>query len=258
MTTQPPLPPGKDPDTHWTGGCVGLRAATDVSLRSTITFFVMCQHPRYRIKCKKHVKLVSYSHVFRMKIPSRNFALTFYVEWVVRISSPFPLQSHPLTFFMSFFLLTSLRLDMYRSAPPYSRLTISYLKIWHGPSVSIFIPRRTRNKLKGSQYAIIVCFTVTCTYSTICLTVMVSVHEFMAFKPTSRKIFNYTYVPRLPHFVVLKHALERPSQHLQHAAFTHASVYDPDSNLSSTLLPSLSPASILKPFNPRHVSIVHF
>jgi len=86
---------------------------------------------------------------------------------------------------------------------------------------------------------------------------MVSVPKFMAFKPTSRKIFNYTYVPSLPHFVVLKHALERPSQQLQLAAFTHASVYDPDSNLSSTLLPSLSPASILKSFNPCHVSIIH-
>jgi hypothetical protein len=80
----------------------------------------MCQHARYRIKRKKRVKLLSYRHVFRVKIPSRNFAHTFYVEWVVRISSPFPLQSHPLTFFVIFFLLTSFRLDIYLCSPPYS------------------------------------------------------------------------------------------------------------------------------------------
>lgn len=76
----------------------------------------------------------------------------------------FSLQLRPLTFFVSFFLLTSLRLDIYLSSPPYSRLTILYLKIWHRPSGSIFIPRHNRNKLRESQYAIFVCFTVTCMY----------------------------------------------------------------------------------------------
>jgi hypothetical protein len=97
-----------------------------------------------------------------MNIPSRNFALTFYVEWAVRISSPFPLQSHTLTFFVSFFLLTSLRLDIYLSAPPYSWLNILYLKIWHRPSGSTFIPRHNRNNVKQIQFAIFVCCTVTC------------------------------------------------------------------------------------------------
>ena len=214
----------------------------------------MCHRARYRIKRKEPVKLLSYRHVFPHENPAEELRPYFLCR--VGCKNFFPLQSHPLTFFFSFFLLTSLRLDIYLSSPPYSWLTILYLKIWHRPSGSIFIPWRNRNKLKESQYAIL--YASQWLACTICLTVMMSVPKFMAFKPTSRKIFNYTYVPRLPHFVVLKHTLERPSQQLQLAAFTHASVCDPDSNLSSTLLPSLSSASILKPFNPCHVSIVHF
>jgi len=40
-------------------------------------FLLMCQHARYRIKRKKRVKLLSYSHVFRMKIPLRTSPLLF-------------------------------------------------------------------------------------------------------------------------------------------------------------------------------------
>jgi hypothetical protein len=54
--------------------------------------------------------------------------------------------------------------------------------------------------------------------------VMVTMPQFMAFKPTSRKIFSYTYVPRLPHFVALKHAAERPSLMLQFVTQTVTSV----------------------------------
>jgi hypothetical protein len=39
--TLPPSPPGKDPGTHWIGGCVGLRAGLDTEARGKI--FCLCR-----------------------------------------------------------------------------------------------------------------------------------------------------------------------------------------------------------------------
>jgi hypothetical protein len=158
FTTQPTLPPGKNLGTNWIGSCVGPRTGADISDNSPITFIInvpTCAVAHQAQETYKTVKL-------QACVPHENPVEKLSPYFLRR--NFFPLQSHPLTFFVSVFLLTSLRLDIYLSSPPHSWLTILYLKIWHRPSGSIFIPGHNRNKLKESQYAISVSFTVTCMY----------------------------------------------------------------------------------------------
>lgn len=163
------------------------------------------------------------------------------MELVVTVSSHThtPHQSYPQLFFLHFFLLTF----ALPFCPPYSWLIIDHLvPTCHAVSV---IPGHSRNEFKQNQRAIFVCFTNDLHVQYACCDGdHASVHGLQTYL---KKDFQL-------HLRTTPASLRRPEARGR-TTFTHASVCDPDSDLSSTLLPFLSPASILKSFKVYFLSL---